>query len=234
MGDSGLEMGFKDHGHGKRTALLAGGTGAVGDELLQLLVASDIYDRIHCIGRRTIKGSSEKVVQHVIDFETLEDFSPEDPIDDVFCTLGSTIQTAGSAAAFRRVDYDYVLKLGGMAKHLNASFSVVSSIGASTHATSLYLRTKGEMEQALQALGLRSLRIFRPSLLQGSLRRSDFRLKEVLSGAALAVLGPLFFHGAFRKYRSVCPAQVARAMYESGRHDTTATSIVESDVIQRF
>jgi uncharacterized protein YbjT (DUF2867 family) len=218
--------------HRGRTALVVGATGAIGSELLQALLASEHYGQIHCVGRRLPQIEHEGLEGHLVDFEQLQDFSPEGAIDDVFCALGTTLQAAGSAGAFRRVDFDYVLKVGALAQRVGArTLSVVSSIGADSAAGSLYLQTKGELEAALIALELPTLHIFRPSLLADSLKRADFRLKEVLSNGALAILGPLVLHGRWRKYRRIAPARVARAMIQAVFDGQGGTLIYESDAI---
>ncbi|CAA6679104.1 MULTISPECIES: oxidoreductase [unclassified Lentimonas] len=215
-----------------RTALLVGGSGAIGSALIQALSVSGRYGRIHCVGRRLLELDHEQIVEHVVDFECLADWSLEAPVDDVFCAIGTTLQVAGSAEAFRRVDYDLVLAVGTLAKRLNAqTLSVVSSLGADASAKSLYLRTKGEMEMALIALELPVLHIFRPSLLAGSVQRSDFRLKEVLANGLLAVLGPLFLHGRLRKYRRVAPTAVAHSMVCAGLESKRGLSLYENDAI---
>ncbi len=216
----------------RRTALVVGGTGAIGSELLQALLASDRYGRILCVGRRLPEIEREPFVGHVVDFAQLEDFSPEGSIDDVFCALGTTLQTAGSADAFRRVDFEYVLKVGALAQRLSAqTLSVVSSIGADTSANSVYLQTKGEMEAALIALELPALHIFRPSLVAGRLKRADFRLKGVFANGVLALVGPLVLHGRLRKYRRIAPVRVARAMIRAVLDGRRGTIIYESDTI---
>ncbi len=215
-----------------RTALVFGCTGAIGAELLKELLTSERYDRILCLGRRLPELVSEQVVGYVVDFEHLEDFSPEEPIEDVFCALGTTLKVAGSVEAFKRVDFDAVLKVGALAQRLSAqTLSVVSSVGADAAASSVYLQTKGAMEAALIALMLPELHLYRPSLLAGRLKREDFRLKEVLANGALALLGPLFLHGRLRKYRRIAPARVARAMVQGVFDGQKGTIIYENDAI---
>lgn len=217
---------------GRRTALVAGGSGAIGSELLKVLIASGRYDRIHSVGRRRLGLNCDRVVEHVVDFECLADWPTDEAIDDVFCALGTTLQAAGSAEAFRRVDYEYVLQVGELGKRLaTQTLSVVSSIGADVSAGSLYLQTKGEMEAALDALSVPVLHVFRPSLLAGSLKRADFRLKEVLTNGLLAVLGPLVLHGRLRKYCRVAPALVASAMVRAVFDQGRGTRIYENDAI---
>jgi uncharacterized protein YbjT (DUF2867 family) len=108
---------------------------------------------------------------------------------------------------------------------------VVSAIGANAESSNHYIQTKGEVEGLLRSLGLRSLRIFRPSLLHGA--RDEFRLREELGYVVLKIMTPLL-QGPWKKYRAIRVEQVAKAMYESARQDYPAVKIFESDEIQRF
>ena len=78
-----------------------------------------------------------------VDFERLDELVlPE--VDDVFCCLGTTRRAAGSAAAFRRVDLDYVVAFARLAKRAGARrFLLVSSLGASTRSRLLYPTHEG-------------------------------------------------------------------------------------------
>src|SRR5437764_13543371 len=92
-----------------RNALVAGATGLVGRALLPMLLASNHYLSVHVLLRRTpldIKASA-KLKVHQVDFAHLPEAFPT--VEDVFITLGTTLQVAGSEAAFRRVDFDFVL-----------------------------------------------------------------------------------------------------------------------------
>ena len=215
-----------------RKALIAGATGAVGSVLLELLNDSDQYSEIHCIGRREPHTSGEKIKAHIVSYDELDQLDLKQPIDDVFCALGTTIKTAGSVENFKKVDRDYVHQIGKLAQRLNAkTCSVVSAIGANAASSNYYNQTKGEAEALLQSLGLNSLRIFRPSMLHGG--RDEFRLKEAVGYIVLTVMIPLL-QGPWKKYRAIRVEQVAKAMYESTRQDYPAVKIFESDEIQRF
>ena len=114
-----------------RKALIAGATGAIGSVLLELLNDSDQYSEIHCIGRREPSISGEKIKVHIVSYDALDQFDLQPPIDDVFCTLGTTLKTAGSVENFKQVDRDYVLELGRVAESVNGkTWSVVSAKGA--------------------------------------------------------------------------------------------------------
>ena len=103
-----------------RKALIAGATGAIGSVLLELLNDSDQYSEIHCIGRREPPTSGEKIKAHIVSYDELDQLNLQQPIDDVFCAIGTTIKTAGSVESFKRVDRDYVHQVGKLAQRLNA------------------------------------------------------------------------------------------------------------------
>jgi len=215
-----------------RKALMAGATGAIGSVLLQLLNDSDQYSEIHCIGRREPSISGEKIKVHIVRYDELDQFDLQQSVDDVFCTLGTTIKAAGSVKGFKKVDRDYVHQVGRLAQRLNAkTCSVVSAIGANAGSSNYYNQTKGEVEKLLQSLGLNSLRIFRPSMLHGG--RNEFRLKETVGVLVLTAMIPLL-QGPWKKYRAIRVEQVAKAMYASARQDYPAVKIFESDEIQCF
>jgi uncharacterized protein YbjT (DUF2867 family) len=215
-----------------RTALIAGSTGAIGSALLRLLNDSDQYSEIHCLVRRAPPLAGEKIKAHVVSFDELDQLALEPPIDDVFCTLGTTTKAAGSLENFKKVDRDFVHRVGKLALRLEAeTFSVISAIGADAESSNDYNQTKGEAEALLRDLGLRSLRIFRPSLLHGN--RKEFRLAESAGFVALTIMKPLL-QGPWKKYRAVHVEQVAKAMFESARQHHPAVHIFENDEIQGF
>ena len=215
-----------------RNALIAGATGAIGSVLLELMNDSDQYSEIHCIGRREPAITGGKIKAHIVSYDELDQLDLQQPIDDVFCTLGTTMKAAGSVENFKKVDRDYVHQVGKLAQRLNAkTCSVVSAIGADAGSSNYYNQTKGEAEELLKSLGLSSLRIFRPSMLHGG--RDEFRFKEAAGFVVLTIMMPLL-RGPWKKYRAIRVEQVAKAMYESARQDYPAVQIFDSDEIQRF
>jgi uncharacterized protein YbjT (DUF2867 family) len=215
-----------------KAALIAGATGLVGSELLNLLINDPGYQKIHLLLRKKIEVNSPKLIQHVINFEELEKFEINEPINDVFCTLGTTIKKAKTKEKFRKVDYDYVLTLGNKAKEKNAEkFLVVSSLGANARSSIFYNRVKGEMEKALEALKLNQLFIFRPSLLIGN--RKEHRTGEKTAVAVYKVINPLFV-GKLKKFKGIQAKQVARAMIKTALKNNEPFKIFESDEIQNL
>jgi uncharacterized protein YbjT (DUF2867 family) len=151
-----------------RTALLAGATGLVGRALLPMLLAGKRYRHVHALLRRMppdIKASA-KLQIHPIDFARLPVAFPR--VDDVFIALGTTIKAAGSEAAFRQVDFDFVVNIARAARAAGATrLAVVSALGADAKSRVFYNRVKGEMEVAIAQLGFESTVIAQPALLLG-------------------------------------------------------------------
>lgn len=150
-----------------RTALIAGATGLVGRALLPLLLAGKRYRHVHVLLRRPVADleTDRKLQVHQVDFAHLP---PLPAVDDVYITLGTTIKLAGSEAAFRRVDFDFVVDTARAARACGATrLGVVSALGADAKSRAFYNRVKGEMEGAVARLGFESVVIARPSLLLG-------------------------------------------------------------------
>ena len=192
-----------------RTAWLAGATGLVGGFVLRQLLGSEWYSQVVALTRRTMKVEHPKLEQRLVDFDQLQ-FLDLPPAGDVFCALGTTIKKAGSQEAFRRVDLEYPLALANKAAASGAQqFLLVSSVGANARSRNFYLRTKGELEDAVSALPFTGIHIFRPSLLVGP--REERRPAERVAKVLMKVLSPFLIDGLSR-YRAIKAEEVARAM----------------------
>ncbi len=211
-----------------RSAVVAGGTGLVGGILLHLLGGDANYRRVTSLVRREVPAPPGVAVQQV-DFERLDELVlPE--VDDAFCCLGTTRRAAGSAAAFRRVDLDYVVAFARLAKRAGAlRFLLVSSLGASPRSRFLYTRTKGESEAAIEAIGFTTVVILRPSFLIGD--RAEGRLTETVALGAAHVLRPLLV-GPLRRYAPADATAVARTLVRAAASAPAGVMVVESDGIR--
>lgn len=215
-----------------KTALVVGATGLVGSELLSDLVKSPAYHKIHILVRKKTTVESSKIIEHIIDFDKIEAFQLDKPIDHIFCTLGTTIKKAKTKENFRKVDYDYVLKIGMKAKEWNVEkFLIVSSLGANARSSIFYNRVKGEIENALKELHLPHLFIFRPSLLMGN--RKESRPGEKTAITLYKIINPLFI-GKLKKYKGIDIRQVAKAMEITAINNNESFKIFESNEIQEY
>ena len=196
-----------------RSVLLAGASGLVGRELLDLLLADPSVEAVHVLGRRTIPPEHPKLTQHVVDFQAL----PALPwVDEACIALGTTIKAAGSRPAFRAVDFDAVLAVARAARDAGATrLGVVSAMGADARSRIFYNRVKGEMEEALAALRFEALVIARPSLLVGDRERlgQPARAGEEIGLKLSRWLGALIPVN----YRPIEARSVARALLAATR-----------------
>lgn len=202
-----------------RTVLVAGASGLVGREILQGLLADDSVVAVHSLGRRELPFKHPKLTQYRVDFKA---FPSLPRVGEAFIALGTTIKVAGSQAAFRAVDFDAVVAVAKAAKAAGASrLGVVSAMGASPRSPVFYNRVKGEMEEALSALGFDTLVIARPSFLAGDREAlgQPLRSGEKLALRVSKLLAPLIP----ANYASVDANRVADALLtmvprSRGRH----------------
>jgi uncharacterized protein YbjT (DUF2867 family) len=210
----------------KWTALLAGATGLVGRECLRLLACDGHVVEVRALVRRPLPPESRgsRVRECITDFDQLHNHVDWFQVDKVFCALGTTIRQVGSKEAFRRVDYDYPLAIAKAARTRGAShFLLVSALGANAHSRIFYNRVKGELEDAVQALGYRSVTIARPSVLLGD--RQEPRFGEGIA-KALAWLAPL-------RWRPVPASNVASALVSAAHANVSGLQILENAALQR-
>ena len=213
----------------QKHALIAGATGLIGNELLQQLIHGRHYHTISVLSRREIETSSKRVETIIVDYDKLTDKDlPQ--VDDVFCCLGTTMNKAGSKEAFRKVDYEYPLKVAEIARSKGAQqYLLVSSIGADKDAYAFYSQVKGETEEAIAAVGFPSYYVFRPSMLLGE--RTETRLGEQIGQVVMQGAAPLMV-GGLKKYQAIRAETVAQAMVHIARKELSGVYVFESDKIQ--
>ena len=214
------------------TVLLAGASGLVGGFVLDFLLEDDSIQSVIMLSRKASGKQHNKLKEVVVEYDRLDNFRDKLTADHYICTLGTTIKKAGSQEAFRKVDHDYPLALGRIAKdHHAKSFSIVTALGSNARSSIFYNRVKGEVQENLKALQLNALRIFQPSLILGD--RSEKRSGEAIAQALSPVFN-LFLHGPLRKYRGIKAKNIARTICLELKQDSPAVRIYESDEIQRI
>ncbi len=86
---------------------------------------------------------------------------------------------------------------------------LVSAVGADPGSRTFYLRTKGEMERDIRALGFDRTHIFRPSMILGD--RPERRPLERVLGRLWVGVDRLL-PGSLDRYRGISGPDIARAM----------------------
>ena len=214
-------------------AIVLGATGATGRKIVAQLAADAGVSGVTAVVRRQLtaaevaekfgltEAQAAKVSQHVVDFERVAGHEASVvPAGGAaagahiqsaraFCLLGTTKAKAGSAEAFRRVDYDYVLESAKQLREAGVPhLTLMTSQGSNKDSSFLYPRTKGEVEAAVADLGFPRFSVFRPGLLltdRSESRPLEFVMQKLWPNWALpaSVMAP--------KTEQVAAAMVANA-----------------------
>ncbi|MDX1667780.1 MAG: NAD(P)H-binding protein [Limnobacter sp.] len=210
-----------------QTILVAGATGAVGQQVLKLASQHAGVAHIVALTRRPLPETFAKVSNEIVDFLNLPEDAPWWQADAVICALGTTRKQAGSAEAFERVDYEMVAELAHKAAAKGiARFVLNSSMMANPNAPGLYLKTKGRAEQAVIAAGFESVVLARPGLLDAS--REESRPGEFAGILASRLFNPVLP----KRYRSVKVDRLAAAMLEHSLKAVEGVTTLESERFQ--
>lgn len=210
-----------------KTAIIIGATGLTGQALLSQLLQDDYFNHVIVFVRKKIDITHSKLTQQCIDFNVLDSYKDLIKGDVVFCCMGTTIKTAGSQEAFKKVDYTYPTEFAKIAKQNNiTTFCLQSSLGADSKSTNFYLKVKGETEQALEQLHFNAFAFFRPSMLLGN--RIEFRLGEQIGKVVMQALSFAFI-GKLKRYKAIHVNQVASAMIKYAKLDKRGNTIMENE-----
>ncbi|PLS17450.1 oxidoreductase [Bacillus sp. M6-12] len=213
-----------------KTALIAGASGLVGNELLHLILKGQGYEKVYSIVRRPLGVEHPKLIEVVCDFDQLEEIQEYFDAEEVFCCLGTTIKKAKTKEAMYKVDVEYPLTMAKLAQKKGSNhFLLISSMNANSKSSLWYPRMKGILEEKLVAIPLDSISIFRPSLLLGN--RQEFRLGEYAAAKVFQGLSYLL-KDSWKSRLAVEAKTVAQAMYYAAQMDKKGVSIYSADIIE--
>jgi len=191
------------------TATLIGATGLIGGYLLEELLNDPFFDTVKILIRRPLDISHPKLEKKIVDFNDSDSLLVAlSNSDVVFCTVGTTQRKVkGDKEAYRKVDFDIPVKLARFCKMTGCeNFILVSSVGANSKSNNFYLKLKGEVEDAVKEVGLKSVHIMRPSVLMGE--RKELRLGEMIGKGVMSVFSFLIP----AKYKPIHGKDVAKVM----------------------
>ena len=189
-----------------RKIVLIGATGLVGGQAVARLETAG-HD-VRTLARRPSGRATNEIVAEAALWPGLV---RDSGADLAICAIGTTMRAAGSQAAFRAVDLDIAVAFASAARAAGIRHMIaISSVGADAGSRNFYLRTKGEMEEALTDLGLDRLDILRPGLLRGE-RGAERRPGERL-GIMLSPFVNLFLRGSLDRYAAIDAGLVAEAI----------------------
>ncbi|MBF0375891.1 MAG: oxidoreductase [Desulfamplus sp.] len=208
--------------------MIIGASGMVGTVLINLITKDNPYDKVIILTRRALKNipDSGKFIQHIVDFNSLEQYRDVIKARTLVSLLGTTAKKAGPKDNFIKVDYGYPKQTALIARDNGTeNIILVSAIGANPDSGFLYPATKGRLEQAVMQMGFKSVNILRPSLLLGN--RQEFRVGEVIGNyfaSGLSFMIPA-------KYKPVHAKSVAQKIIDISRNPVYGNNIFEGRAI---
>ena len=207
-------------------ALVLGATGAIGKDLVELLLKDPTVDRVDIFVRREVNIPSAKLVVHVVDFDHPEQWADKLSGDVLFSTLGTTIRAAGSQEAQWKVDYTYQYNAAKAARENGVpTYVLVSSVGANAKSKVFYTHMKGALDNAVQELGFPGCFILRPPSL---IRKGSDRFGEKEGIVALRAFNAI---GLMRAWKPMPTEAVAAAMLRLAQSGREGTEIVDAQEI---
>lgn len=210
-----------------KTAIIIGATGLTGKALLNQVLQDEQFDKVILFLRKELNIKHAKLTQHGVDFNQLANYKDLIKGDVVFCCLGTTIKTAGSQEAFKKVDFTYSTEFAKIAKQNGIStFLLQSSLGADAASNNFYLKVKGETEDSIKNLSFNSFTTFRPSMLLGD--RTEFRFGEVIGKIVMQLFSFLFI-GKLKRYKAIHVNQVANAMIKQSKLNKPGNTSIENE-----
>ncbi|MDB5145645.1 MAG: NAD-dependent epimerase/dehydratase family protein [Mucilaginibacter sp.] len=211
-------------------AIIAGASGLIGSKLLDILLQKPDYDEILILVRKELPIAHKKLVQLVIDFDKLDEYSAAITGHAIFCCLGSTRKKTPDLSVYRKIDHDYPVKLAQLGKQNGVGqYHLVSSLGANSKSSNFYLKMKGETEDDIQQVDLKCLHIYEPSFITGD--RAEYRPVERRTSVLMKVIDLLLI-GSLKKYKSIPAQTVALAMFNESVKNEEGVFIHPSDKIK--
>lgn len=202
-----------------KKAVVIGGTGMVGTELVRLLLEDQNFSEVVSLVRRDSGMVHPKLREQQIDFEKPEEWVNFVTGDVLFSTLGTTLARAKTKEVQFKVDFTYQFVVAEIAAHNGVPvYVLVSSAGANSKSAVFYAGMKGKLDDAVQALPFKVISILRPGQLDGN--RTENRTGEKM---ALSVVYALNKLGILRKYCPIQATDVAKAMIAASAKTVSGT-----------
>lgn len=176
-----------------KTVAVIGSTGMIGTYLTELLLQDDYFSTVRLIVRRPMEKQDPKIEIKLVDFNDAESLKLAlEGTDALFCCIGTTQKNVkGDKELYRKIDYDIPANSARFAKEVGCeTMAIVTAIGANGKANNFYLKLKGEVEDTIQTIGLRSVYIMQPSILLGE-RKENRPMEKVFQVLSKVVAGIL-------------------------------------------
>ncbi|WMJ73797.1 NADH-quinone oxidoreductase subunit F [Cytophagaceae bacterium ABcell3] len=206
-----------------RTANIIGTTGLTGHFLLNQILEDEHFETVRVFTRRPTGTKHQKLEEHIINFDSPDEWKHLVQGDVLFSTLGTTLKKAGSKENQFKVDFQYQYEFAkAAAENKVPVYVLVSAPGANPSSIFFYSKIKGKLEQKVIDLDFKSIHILHPSILEGD--RKENRFFESLGIRFMKLVNKL---GLLKSYRPIHGKTLARAMLEASFKTYTVMRIYE-------
>lgn len=195
-----------------KNVIILGATGAVGNQTALQLSKMPLLSQLTLLGRNRANNIIGDVIkQHQVDvFASNSYCSLLQGHQVAICTFGVGQPSKMSKEEFVKIDSTAVLDFAIACKTAGVShFQLLSSVGANAESRSFYLRSKGQLEDALKALNFERLSLFQPSMIITPKNR--YGLSQGLFLKFMPLLDPLLI-GFLNKFRGIAVDRLGKAI----------------------
>jgi len=212
----------------KKSAIILGATGLTGGILLNELLEDPRYETIKIFSRSASQINHPKLNEYLGDLLSLSNFKSDFKADEVYCCIGTTKSKTPDKEMYRSIDYGIPVTAAQLSLENDIdTFLVISALGADANSAIFYNKIKGEMEEAVLKQGVAHTYILQPSIIGG--QRDEQRFGEWIA-KKLFLLFNMLLHGPLKKYRSIKPTSIAKAMIWLANNSYSKNRITSDEI----
>jgi uncharacterized protein YbjT (DUF2867 family) len=211
--------------------VMLGASGAVGGIAAATLAQHADVARLTLLNRRELPALRlPNVSQHTADVTRPASYALLLAGHDIaVCCLGVGQPSKVSKEQFIAIDKTAVLAFATACRAAGvARFVLLSSVGANAKSASFYLRTKGELQDGIAALGFTQVSFMQPSMIITPTNRYDW--KQALTLAVWPTLSRILF-GSLKKFRGIAVETLGRAVAVQARAQGSGVSTLQWEAI---
>ncbi len=214
--------------------VMIGASGAVGSIAAATLSGYSDVVRLTLLNRRTLPAlSAPNISQHIVDVMQPTSYASLLAGHTVaVCCLGVGQPSKMSKEEFVAIDKTAVLAFAAACRAAGVQrFVLLSSVDASVKSSSFYLRTKGELQEGIEAMGFVQISFIQPSIIITPTNRYDWKQGILLTlwpTLSKAFMGPL------KKYRGINVETLGRAVARQALATDRGVSVLQWQAITQL
>ena len=217
----------------RKKILLAGASGLVGSNLLQVLEKNK--SELILLSRKRLENQMS-VEQIITNFDDIKEINYQETIDEVYIAIGKKLSLLEliyikkeNQRSFQKVDFDYIKSIAEFALSKGAkSIALISAVGANSNSKNLYLNVKGKVEEEILSLGFEKVVIARPSHLLGKRVNAKTNPVVLVFEKITNLTGYLLF-GPLKKFRNVHAKIVASSLVSKMNNEIKGKEVLYYD-----